>query len=413
MKLGLIGYPLGHSWSPEIHKQLIQADYALVPLKPEELEDFVHQQTYDGFNVTIPYKQTIMPLLDEIDPVARKIGAVNCVVKRGTRYIGYNTDYYGFQSMIRNHHIEMCNQNVAVLGSGGASKAVLQAVVDLGGKPVIVSRTKKENGISYEELYDNETDYTVLVNTTPVGMFPNMDDSPVDLNRFSKLTSVVDIVANPLCTKLMFLGKQKGLNVCGGFEMLVGQAFYADELFLNHTLNPEMIQDCMNAILRERRNIVLIGMPTSGKTTLAEEIGRVVGKKPVEMDEEIVKKLGTSISECFKDKGEAYFRQIELAVAKEHCGANGEIISCGGGVVTQPETMRYLSQNGLVIWINRNLASLFPTSDRPLSSDIEHLKTIYETRKHLYQNYSDIVIDNNGTLEETVQKILHVTGMEK
>ena len=413
MKLGLIGHPLGHSWSPEIHDYFIHQNYQLFDLNDAELDSFLKKKNFDGLNVTIPYKQTVIPYLDELDRNAEQIGAVNCIVSQGGKLKGYNTDCIGFAEMLKHHHIDVKGKHTAVLGSGGASKAVVTALKDLGGIPSVISRHKKEGVLTYEELYEKEEQFSVIVNTTPVGMFPQCDDIPVDLKKFHHLKSVVDIVANPLRTRLCFEAKSMGLQTCGGFEMLVRQAFVADELFLHQKLDSTMVPQCMNTLLKERRNIVLIGMPTSGKTTVSRELGKVLKKEPVEMDQEIEKKLGMSISECFAKKGEAYFRTIETEVAKDHRQGKGEIISCGGGVIKTPETMRYLSENGIVILITRNPDQLYPSGDRPLASSKEALKKLYEERKPLYERYRDVRVDNSGIINETIQEILKITGMEE
>lgn len=413
MKLGLIGHPLGHSWSPAIHRDLIHEDYQLYDLNREELDAFLKAREFDGLNVTIPYKETVIPYLDELDPDAEKIGAVNCIVNDHGRLKGYNTDCIGFEEMLKHHQIDPSGKKIAILGSGGASKAVVQALHHLGGHPVVISRKKKDGVLTYEELYEREKEFSLLVNATPVGMFPQCDEVPVNVQKFHSLEAVVDIVANPLRTRLCFEAKCMGLRTCGGFEMLVRQALAADELFLKKRLDPSLVSDCMNHLLAERRNIVLIGMPTSGKTTIAKELGRILHKEPVEMDDAIEKKLGMRISQCFAEKGEAYFRAVETQVAGEHRRGRGEIISCGGGVIKTPETMRYLSENGLVILITRNLNQLYPSDNRPLASSSEAVRKLYEERKPLYERYRDITIDNSGTMEKTIHEILKATGMEE
>lgn len=413
MRLGLIGHPLGHSWSPAIHQYFIHEDYQLSDLDEKQLDAFLKEKDFDGLNVTIPYKETVIPYLDELDEMAEKIGAVNCIVNDHGKLKGYNTDWIGFAEMLKHHDVDVKGKKIAVLGSGGASKAIAAALEYLGGIPYVISRRKREGVLTYEELFEREKEFPVIVNTTPVGMYPHCDDVPVDLKRFHHLEAVVDIVANPLRTRLCFEAKSLGLQTCGGFEMLVRQAFAADELFLNKKLNGSMVSSCMNALLKTRRNIVLIGMPTSGKTTVSKELGRVLKRGPVEMDAEIEKKLGTSISQCFAEKGEEYFRKTETEVAREHRQGKGEIISCGGGVIKTPETMRYLSENGLVILMTRNLDQLYPSDDRPLASSKEAVKKLYEERKPLYEKYRDVTVDNSGTIEETIQEILKVTGMEE
>jgi shikimate dehydrogenase len=252
-----------------------------------------------------------------------------------------------------------------------------------------------------------------IVNTTPVGMFPEMDETPVDLDQFQNLSFVIDVIANPLRTKLLFEGKCRGIRTLGGFEMLVRQAYAADLIFTGKDLPSESADECLAEIYRKKRNIVLIGMPTSGKTTMSALVGEKIGRPVIEMDDEIVRKIGTGIKECFAEKGEAYFRQKETEVARDFREGKGLVISCGGGVIKTPETMRYLSENGLIIWIKRNVDQLYPTDSRPLSSTDDALHKLYEERLPLYRMYADMVADNTGTIEETVNSILKMTGDRK
>ena len=284
-----------------------------------------------------------------------------------------------------------------------------QAVKELGGTADIISRSAEKSGtITYEELYEKQAEYTCLINTTPVGLSPRMNDVPVRTDRFENLKAVIDIIANPLCTKLLFEAKQREIRTLGGFEMLVRQALAADEYFLGTQLDPSLAETCMRELYRQRRNIVIIGMPTSGKTTISVMLAQRTGKKLVEMDREIEKMMGTTIAECFAEKGEDYFRAVETRVAAAVCEGNGQIISCGGGVVTVPETMRLLSHNGLVIWLQRDISQLFPTDSRPLSRDEAAVRRLYEQRLPLYTKYADCIIDNTGDIEETIRDILAV-----
>lgn len=413
MKLGLIGNPLGHSWSPAIHKYLIHADYSLIPLEEDELKPFLEERNFDGINVTIPYKQAVIPFLDELDENAEKIGAVNCVVNECGKLKGYNTDYEGFRDMLIGHAVPIEGNNVAVLGSGGASRAIRLAILSLKGHPVIISRHQKENVLTYDELYEQEKNFQIIVNTTPVGMSPHMDEVPLDLRRFTSLQYVVDIIANPLCTKLCFEAKRLGIPSLGGFEMLVRQALAADRYFLKKDVNENLVVPCMNALLEEKRNIVLTGMPTSGKTTIAERLQELTGKKTVEMDDEIVRRIGMSISDYFAQYGEESFRRIEKEVAEEHIEGRGEIISCGGGVIKTPETMRALSANGTVIWIDRDLNYLYSTSDRPLANDQKQVLALYRERLPLYEMYSNVRVKNNSSLEDCIEKIIEETGIKE
>ena len=410
MKLGLIGYPLGHSWSPAIHRFFLKEDcYKKYELKEEDLESFLRDTDLDGFNVTIPYKQKVMLYLDEIDEAAKEIGAVNTVVKKDGILKGYNTDYTGFLTMLKSNGIEAAGKHFALLGDGGASLAVQAALKTLGASFDIVKRRKKEGVITFEEMYENAAAYDGLINATPVGMSPAKKDTPADLSKFPSLESVVDVVANPLRTRLLFEAGLLGLKTCGGFEMLVRQALAADEYFLGKPMDESMVQPCMNALLKDRRNIVLIGMPTSGKSAIARRISKATDRKLIEMDQIIEERLGTSIRECFETRGEAYFRGLESELAEE-IGAEGSVVSCGGGVVKKEDNMRALSADGLVFWIDRDIDNLFASGDRPLSSRRADLERLFEERRALYEAYSDFRIDNNGTLNEAVSAILETIG---
>lgn len=409
-KLGLIGYPLGHSWSSPIHEYFIHQKYDLYELKEEEVVSLLRSKDFDGLNVTIPYKETVIPYLDEIDPAAKEIGAINCIVNKNGKLHGYNTDYQGFKDMLIANGFDVKGKNVALLGSGGASKACRKALDDLGANTFIISRTPRDKMISYQELYEREKEFSVIVNATPVGMKPNQDDMPIDLDRFTNLEGVVDIIANPIRTRLLFEAYEKGLKTCGGFEMLVRQAFVADEFFFDHKFDEKEIEPCINHVLKEKRNIVLIGMPTSGKTTVAEEVSRKTGHTWIEMDNELVKEFGTSIKDVFATKGEGYFRKQETELSKKLQDKENCIISCGGGIIKNRENMRYLRENGVVIWLDRSVDKLYGTSSRPLSQDHDAIAKLYEERKDLYDHYSDIHVDNNGPLEETINKIVEISG---
>ncbi len=414
MKLGLIGYPLGHSWSKPIHDFMIGSDYQMFELKPEELEGFMTKKDFDGLNVTIPYKQKVMKYLDEIDETAAKIGAVNTIVNHNGVLKGYNTDYLGFMEMLKRNHIDVQGKKTAVLGSGGASRAVAAALTILGADFDIVSRkAERENTILYETMYERSDDYQVIVNTTPLGLAPHPDDMPVDLSRFTKLEAVADIIANPLRTRLLFEAGCRGLKTAGGLEMLVAQAWHADLLYTGEQLDPQLITDCLAELYRDRRSIVLIGMPTAGKTTVSALLGEACGRDVIEMDDEIVEILGTSIKECFAEKGEDYFRWLEQEVAKDLRSGGRFVISCGGGVIKNPETMRFLSENSIVVWLKRGIEQLFATDSRPLSSNAEALRKLYEERRPLYELYSDVSADNTGDIGDTVAEIIWKTGERK
>ena len=406
MRLGLIGYPLGHSWSKMIHDFFLQEDYQMFELNEEELDAFLKSKEFDGLNVTTPYKQKVMAYLDEIDEAAKEIGAVNCIVNENGILKGYNTDYLGLLWMLRRHEVQLDGRKVAILGTGGASKAAGYAVKALNGQPVFVSRAKKgESIISYEELYKTEAQFGCLINTTPVGLYPRMEETPVDLKRLPHIPQIVDIIANPLRTRLLFEAKLLNRRTLGGLEMLVAQAFEADRIFTKKQMDESRIEACLNEIYSQRRNLVLIGMPSAGKSTLAKELEKLSDRELIEMDDVIVEDIQMSIAEYFLLEGEEAFRNRESFEAYELRNSERKIISTGGGVIKREENMRNLAYNSLIVWIDRPLEYLFASSDRPLSKDMEAIRKLYEERKGLYEAYSDIQLKNDSTLEACIRQL--------
>lgn len=413
MKLGLIGDPLGHSWSPEIHEYLIGADYEKWVVPKEGLRSFLEQRSFDGINVTIPHKQAVMPYLDEIDETAAQIGAVNCILNRSGRLIGYNTDEIGLREMILHAGWNLSGTRCAILGSGGASHAAAAAVKHLGGCPVIISRTPTAGMCSYDELYAQQAEISYLINATPCGMYPRMNEVPADLSRLKHLQGVADLVANPLRTRLQYESRMLGIPSLGGFEMLVRQAFAADELFTGKKLDPARIDACMKHLYQERRNTVLIGMPSCGKSTLAAMLAEATGRPMIEMDAAIEERAGKAVAAIFRDSGEQEFRRLETALAESLAEGSGQIISCGGGIIKNPENMRLLSANGQVIWIRRPLAQLNGSADRPLSQNRAQMEQLYRERSPLYERFADAEIENDGSLQEALQRLLIATGREE
>lgn len=408
LRLGLIGKPLGHSWSPEIHKYLTGADYKLWEIDKGELPGFMKRRDFDGINVTIPYKASVIEYLDEIDEAAGRMGAVNCIVNSGGRLKGYNTDYIGLLKMMRSMDAltESCGGKAAILGTGGASKAAEEACRKLGIEFEKVSRSDREGCITYEELKQRGDEFTLLINATPVGMYPNEDEAPVDVRKFSGLRQVVDIVANPVRTRLCYEAESCGIPAAGGLEMLVYQALAAEEIFTGEDLPEAKADECVEQLLAERRNIVLIGMPSSGKSTVGRLLAERLGREFIDTDDEIVSREGRSIAEIFAEDGETEFRKIEREVCEIFSKKSGLVIACGGGVVEFEENMRRLAYNGIIIYLDRSLELLTPTETRPLSPDKEKLAGIYKRRKDLYEGYSDIRIRNDGSAEDAADEII-------
>ena len=413
MKYGLIGCPLSHSWSSEIHAFLTGIDYQLCELLPEQIDDFFAKKDFKGINVTIPYKETVIPYLDELDDSAKAVGAVNCIINRNGKLKGYNTDYSGFIYLVKNNGINVSGRKVAVLGSGGGSKAVKAALLSLNAEPIRVSRTGKDECITYEELYREHAEISVIVNTTPVGLYPNTEEVPVDLFRFENLEAVIDIIANPLRSRLVLDARNRGIKYASGLEMLVAQAFAADQLFLNRKLDPDMIEKCIRHLMFEKRNIVLIGMPSAGKTTVGRMAALAAEKKFVDLDEEIEKEIGMPINSYFALYGEEEFRRLESEMVKRYQNQFDLILAPGGGIIKNAENMYRLAHNGIIIRIDRRLELLQATSSRPLSSNAEALKQLYQERTPLYEYYSDCTCSNNGDLGETVAEIITIMKGER
>ena len=400
MEYGLLWEKLGHSFSPQIHRDLAGYDYQLLPTPPEAVEDLFARRAFQGLNVTIPYKRTVMPLCDEIDPRAAAIGAVNTVVNRNGRLTGYNTDIDGFLYMARRAGVDMAGKKVVILGSGGTSRTARAAAGELGAREIItVSRHGEDN---YQNL-SRHADAQVLVNTTPVGMYPNWGQSPVSLESFPALEGVLDVVYNPLRTALLLQAEERGLPCSCGLPMLVAQAKRAAELFTGQNIDDSRTEAVLHGLRRQLTSIVLIGMPGCGKTTVGRALAGKLGRTFVDLDEEIVRRAGTSIPEIFAREGEAGFRERESALVREFGERTGLVVSTGGGVVTRRENYIPLKQNGLLLHLRRDPAAL-PTDGRPLSQATAP-EELWRRRAPLYAAFADGEIDNNGTLAGTLEQI--------
>ena len=400
MEYGLLGERLGHSFSPQIHRDLAGYDYQLLPTPPEAVEDLFARRAFQGLNVTIPYKRTVMPLCDEIDPRAAAIGAVNTVVNRNGRLTGYNTDIDGFLYMARRAGVDMAGKKVVILGSGGTSRTARAAAGELGAREIVtVSRHGEDN---YQNL-SRHADAQVLVNTTPVGMYPNWGQSPVSLESFPALEGVLDVVYNPLRTALLLQAEERGLPRSCGLPMLVAQAKRAAELFTGQNINDSRTEAVLHGLREQLTSIVLIGMPGCGKTTVGRTLAGKLGRTFVDLDEEIVRRAGMSIPEIFAREGEAGFRERESALVREFGERTGLVVSTGGGVVTRRENYIPLKQNGLLLHLRRDPAAL-PTDGRPLSQATAP-EELWRRRAPLYAAFADGEIDNNGTLAGTLEQI--------
>ena len=409
MRYGLIGEHLGHSYSKEIHEMLGRYTYELKELAPDEIDAFMKEKDFEGINVTIPYKQTVIPYLDEIDPAAKAIGAVNTIVNKGGRLYGYNTDYYGMRTLLSHKGFSIRGSKVLILGSGGTSKTAMAVLTDMGAASIYkVSRRAAEGTITYEEALLDHTDADYIINTTPCGMYPNVDDEPIDIRMFSSLKGVADAIYNPLRTRLINRAQNGGSIGTGGLYMLVGQAIRAAELFIGETLDAGQLDSVFNKIINAKENIVLVGMPGSGKSTIGRVLAGSLGMELIDTDAMIVEKAGCPITEIFADKGEEYFRDLESEVIKEislktHC-----IIATGGGAVLRNINVMNLKLNGQLYFLNREPENISPTADRPLADDMTKVRSLYEYRLPIYTAAADHTLDVINTPEYMAEQIRRI-----
>ncbi len=409
MEYGCIGEKLSHSFSKEIHNSLTDYRYELKELEKDEVTAFMTEHNFKAINVTIPYKETVLQFLDYISEEAENIGAVNTIVNKNGKLYGYNTDFFGMKSLIEKAGIEIKNKTVAVLGSGGTSKTA-QAVAEFFEAETVykVSRQKSENFISYEELYNVSDSIDVIINTTPVGMFPEIYKSAVDVNKFENLSGVVDAVYNPIRSKLVVDALMNNVKAVGGLYMLVAQAAGAVEKFIDKEVTQNDIEKVFSKILNSKENIVLIGMPSSGKTTIGNILAEKLNRVFYDSDKLIEESEKMQISEIFKAKGEEYFRSCESEIIFNLSKINSSIISTGGGVVLNKKNIEFLKENGKIIFLDRALEKLVSTVDRPLSSTKADLQKRHNERYDLYKTYADVVIDANGNPEDVINKIFEV-----
>lgn len=407
MKYGCIGEHLSHSFSKEIHNALCDYEYEIKEIPKDELDLFMQKKEFNAINVTIPYKELVIPHLHYISDEAKMIGAVNTIVNKDGKLFGYNTDFLGMKSLILKNNMDLKGKKVLILGTGGTSKTAHAVSESLGADEIItVSRKRSDMAIDYDDMYQYHLDADYIINTTPVGMYPNIYASPVDLIRFDSLSGVVDAIYNPLSSVLVSEAKRMGINATGGLYMLVKQAAYAAEKFIDTHISEERSDEVYNMIFSKKQNIVLIGMPSSGKTTIGEKLSQILGRKMTDTDELIRIREGKEITEIFSDDGEEYFRRCEKEVIADVSKKSGLIISTGGGCILDEDNIRNLKMNGKVYFVDRNLENLTATKSRPLSSDVEALKKRYEERYDKYMKLCDVRVDNNGSIEDVINKIL-------
>ena len=391
-RYGCIGKKLTHSFSREIHGKLADYRYDLIELTEEEIPQFFAEKNFAAINVTIPYKQTVIPYLDSVSPVAQRIGAVNTVVNKDGKLYGFNTDYYGMEALIRRLGIELAGKKVLILGTGGTGKTARVLAADLGAARVLtVSRKKTADYITYEEAVCDHTDADVIINTTPVGMYPDVASKPIDIAAFPKLSGVIDAVYNPLRTNLVRDAQERGIPAEGGLYMLVMQAVVAVERFLDTAVEREAADRVFASVCGAKENIVLTGMPGSGKSTVGKLLD-LEGFTFVDTDAEIEKRCGCAIKDLIQEKGEHYFRDLETEVIRDVSSESCRVISTGGGVILREENVRCLKRNGKLFFLDASLSRLQATDDRPLSDTRKKLEKLYAERIDIYRSTADVVV---------------------
>ena len=406
MKYGVIGEHLKHSFSKEIHAQIGDYEYEIKEIEPQNLESFIKERDFLGINVTIPYKERVIPMLDFVDERALNIGAVNTIVNKDGKLYGYNTDYMGMLALANRIGIEIKGKKVLVVGTGGTSKTATQVLKDMGAREIIfVSHIKVAGALSYEEIYEGHRDCEIIFNTSPVGMYPKNEGIPLDLRLFPSLEGVLDVVYNPIRTNLVQMAHALGKKAEGGLYMLGAQAVYASEYFMDTKYDISVCDKVYSSVLKGKDNIVLIGMPCSGKSSVGKVLSSLTGKSFIDTDEEIVKEIKMSIPEYFEKYGEEGFRLVEERVIQRISQENNHVIATGGGAVLKKDNVRRLKQNGRVYFLDRDLELLLPTSDRPLSSTKESMEKRYNERYSIYCSSCDLKVNGDYTVEEVAKEI--------
>ncbi len=400
MRCGCIGEHLTHSFSKDIHARLASYAYELLELAPHALDAFMIKAPFDAINVTIPYKSAVIPYLSHIDAAAEAIGAVNTIVKREDGLWGYNTDVYGMTELLAHAGVSIQGKKVLILGTGGTSKTACAVARAEGASCVLrVSRDGREGAITYAQAYQAHTDAQVLINTTPCGMYPTWEACPIDIDRFPALTGVIDAIYNPLCTKLVLAARARGIAAEGGLYMLVAQAVRASEIFLGEDYPAGTTERIYRDLLRQKQNIVLIGMPSCGKTTVGTHLAERMQRPLLDTDACIIERAGTPIPTIFATQGEAAFRAMEQQVVRDIATQTGHIIATGGGAVLREDNIQALRANGRLYFLDRPLSKLLPTEDRPLSGNAQALRLRYHERYDLYCRCADVIVDASTDAE--------------
>ena len=407
MKYGCIGEHLKHSFSAEIHNSLASNPYEIREVAREELDAFMTARDFSAINVTIPYKEDVIPHLCWQSEQAKSIGAVNTIVQREGQLYGYNTDFFGMSDLIHRVGVELGGKKVAVLGTGGTSRTAVAVARAMGAREILrVSRTVREGAVTYDALNEAHTDVEVMINTTPCGMYPSPNATPVELGAFPHLEGVIDAIYNPLRPQLILDAQRRGIRAEGGLYMLVAQAVRASEIFLDCTYDADVCESVYRKILCQKENIVLTGMPASGKSTVGKCLAKRMGREFFDLDEEIVREAGRTIPEIFADEGEGAFRDLESRVLRERLAQkNGIVLATGGGAILRDENVDQLRRNGRLYFLDRPLELLLPTADRPLAKDADMIRRRYGERYDRYCATADCRINGAGSVEEVAQMI--------
>ena len=421
MEYGLIGEKLGHSYSAIIHGAFGEYPYELTELSPDAVDDFMRERAFWGINVTIPYKERVIPYLDQIDERAERIGAVNTIVNRNRKLYGYNTDYYGLSRLLTSK-TDLSGKKVLILGTGGTSKTACAVCQDHGAASVwrlsrnetapAVNTVAGAATVSYREALEKHTDADLIINTTPCGMYPDFAGRPIDLSVFSNLSGVFDVIYNPLRTALLLQAEELGIKAAGGLAMLVYQAVAAYELFTGKELPKQKAEEILRRLRNEQENIVLIGMPGSGKSTVGKIVAQKLQMEFVDTDELIVSKEGRSIPEIFETDGETYFRLLEEKISEELKPRNHLVIATGGGFVLNPVCEKNMKAYGRLVLLDREADAIRPTDDRPLANEREKIAKLYEERMPRYLQCADLVMQVAGTPDQVAEGIMKQLGKQ-
>ncbi len=403
MKYGLLGEKLPHSHSPEIHAALGNRDYTLFEKEKDEVQKFLAKREFDGINVTIPYKQTVMPLCDVLDSSAIEIGAVNTIINCGGKLFGCNTDLDGFIFMCNRANIDMRGKNVLILGGGGTSHTATFAAKKLGAAKIMTAHRIGE--INYTNIYEKAKDAEILINTTPVGIYPHIEESPLELAKLKNLCGVLDVIYNPLRTRLICEAERLGIPSAGGLTMLAAQAAFADRYFRGVMHSGAEIVNVVKKLSLGLENIVLIGMPGCGKSTAGKMVAKQLGREFFDLDKLITERAGKSIPEIFAEHGEEYFRDLETEVTKAASQKGGIVIACGGGTVLREENRIALHQNGKAFYIKRPLESL-ARGGRPLSAGENAVEKLFNERRPIYEGFADVTVEPCETAELCAREII-------